>query len=477
MANVTLSSCAPFLGKTVKIFSIIVVSLLLSSGSTIPVNGQVADTEELRNRLIDVTKGLNAAALRRSTDDANFNSYQSKAFFRLSQQVGVNTFTDAKIAQYYALYCIYSATNAVANEITNDDVRFQNITMPGWFVATNWWNETNVDPCGTTIITLANGTSEVSATTTLTAKTFDGWHGVSCDAEGRIVALELYDNILTGKWPVEIVLLSSDGPFSTGAGNLKKLDLYENEFLSNGGNSSWMSDLGSNMTTIIVEGTSFSGDIPVLPKNLINFNIRNAFYTGGFADDKFILLSQLNYLNLDGNMFNASIPALLSELPDLEYVYMSDSFLTGDLSPLEGSSAMKEFWADGNPGLTGPLYSWLGNITTLASVSLAYNNLTGSVPIEIGNLIKMEQMWLQNNNLSGTVPTELGKLVKLHHLELESNAFTGFVLASICQRTEFPQTLKTLGADCFDDNFFCPCCTCCDVIECLAGITRSPTTR
>ena len=225
-----------------------------------------------------------------------------------------------------------------------------------------------------------------------------------------------------------------------------------------------------------MEGTGFSGDIPLLPENLINFNIKNAFYTGGLTDDSFFLSSQLNYLNLDGNMFNTSIPSILSQLPDLEYVYMSDSFLIGDLSPLEGSPAIKEFWADANYGLTGPLYSWLGSLTTLASLSLAYNNLTGSIPIEFGNFSEMEQIWLQSNSLVGTVPTELGKLVKLRHLELEENAFTGFVDASICEKTEFPRTLQTLGADCFDENFFCPCCTCCDIAECVAGVSRLPPT-
>lgn len=442
------------------------------SDETIVVTAQMFDIETLRGRVIDATKGLNEVALQGFIDDDNFTSYQSKAFLRLSQQVGVNGFTDAKIAQYYALYCIYFATNAAANEITDGDIRFENITMPEWFVARHWKDETNIDPCGVSVITPTNDTSETSIATALSVTVVGGWYGVTCDAEQRVIALDLNDNFLTGTWPEEIVLLASDGPFSTGAGNLEKLDLYQNEFLTNGGDSSWISDLGSNMTTILLEGTGFNGDIPLLPENLVNFNIRNAFYTGGLTDDNFVLASQLNYLDLDGNMFNVSIPAILSELPDLEYIYMSDNLLVGDLSPLEGSPAIKEFWADANPGLTGPLYSWLGNMTTLASLSLAYNNLTGSIPVEFGNLIAMEQMWLQFNSLIGTVPTELGKMAKLRHLELESNALTGYVHAPICILTESLH-LKTLGVDCND--VFCPCCTCCNLTECVAG-ARSPST-
>lgn len=222
--------------------------------------------------------------------------------------------------------------------------------------------------------------------------------------------------------------------------------------------------------TIILEDTGFGGDIPLFPENLSGFNARNAFFTSGFDDSTFELSDQLNYLNLEGNLLNTTIPSILSELPDLEYLHLSDNFLLGDLSPLEGSSALKEFWADGNPGLSGPLYPWLGNITSLASLSLAYNKLTGTIPVELGNLTDMQQLWLQFNNLTGTIPIELGNMLQLKHLELEANSFTGFVHASICQKTEFPyETLKVVGADCFDDNFFCPCCTCCTLEECVAG--------
>jgi hypothetical protein len=60
--------------------------------------------------------------------------------------------------------------------------------------------------------------------------------------------INLFENSLTGIWPAEVKLLAADGPFSTGAGNLSQIDLFRNEFLSNGGDSSWMSDLGSSIS-------------------------------------------------------------------------------------------------------------------------------------------------------------------------------------------------------------------------------------
>ena len=237
----------PSLRKTVCALLLVTASLLLASDMRIIVNAQSVDVDALKIRVIGVTKGLNAANL--LINDTNTTSYQSKAFLQLARQEHVDGFTDAKIAQYYALYCIFYATNAVANEITESDDRFENITMPEWVETTNW-KIVNVDPCGNTMIDTVDNTTGTSIATTLSTMTTDGWKGVTCDAEGRVVTLEFYDNFLTGTWPEETVLLAYDGPFSTGAGALELLDLYDNEFLSNGGDSSWMSDLGSNMSKL-----------------------------------------------------------------------------------------------------------------------------------------------------------------------------------------------------------------------------------
>lgn len=150
------------------------------------------------------------------------NSYQSQALLRVESQVGAAEFTDAKLTQYYALYCIYNATNRVPNPITENDPRFEGIPFPTWLISTGW-EETNLDPC-------------------------DGWYGIGCDAQGRVSVIDLFENLLTGYFPPEVTMLSLDGPFATGAGNLFRIDLFENQFLWNNADNSWMTDLGSNMS-------------------------------------------------------------------------------------------------------------------------------------------------------------------------------------------------------------------------------------
>ena len=189
--------------------------LLLLTGLA---SAQTTDFDALQTRLDQSIFGLNTAKF------ADASAYQTQALQRTSQQIGVDDFTDSKLVQYYSLYCIYYATYAVPNDITDADPRFVGIVFPHWLIYHNW-DKVDVDPCS-------------------------GWHGITCDSEGRVTHIDLYENTLTGHWPEEVKLLAADGPFSTGAGNLVQIDLFRNEFLMNGGDSSWMSSLGSNISTL-----------------------------------------------------------------------------------------------------------------------------------------------------------------------------------------------------------------------------------
>lgn len=407
-----------------------------------PTPAPVAPPTEAPTEAMSVTQQrLLPFAVNGGTEFQDTTSYQYKALKQTEAQVGVEGFTDEKLTQYYALYCIFFATNGVPNVITDADPRFIGIPFPEWKRTDNW-EETTVDPC-------------------------DGWLGIRCDGEGRVSIVDLFDNQLTGSFPFEVVLLSLDGPFATGGGNLYRLDLFKNEFAYNGGDSSWMTDLGSNMTTIIAEETSFTGDIPRLPDFIVNFDIAFAFYTGGLEDANFVGLDNLRFLDLDGNAFNSTVPAALGSLPNLEFLYLSDSFLNGDLSWMEGMSAIRELWIDTNPGVGGPIFDFIGDITTLESWSMTFNSLTGTLPTTLGNLSNMKQMWLYANQLTGTIPTELGSIPRMRILQLEGNSFTGSMPNEICAAVLFPfEIIETLGADCEDPNFECSCCTCCSVLEC-----------
>lgn len=219
--------------------------------------------------------------------------------------------------------------------------------------------------------------------------------------------------------------------------------------------------------TLIAEETSFSGDIPRLPPNLVNFDISFAFFTGGLTDANFQGINTLNFVDLDGNAFNTTVPSVFGTLPNLQFLYLSDSFISGDLSFTQGMTAMRELWIDTNPGLSGPLFDYIGDISTLESLSITFSSLTGTIPSSFGNLSVMLQMWLYSNMLTGPVPPQLGNLKAMAILQVEGNMLTGTMPPEVCANTMFPsQVLQVLGADCEDPGFTCTCCTCCSVTEC-----------
>jgi hypothetical protein len=382
-------------------------------------------------------------------------SYQSKALARREEQVGIENMTVAKTAQYYSLYCIYNATNKVPNVITDADVRFDMIAVfPDWRTATGW-EENDVDPC-------------------------DGWFGITC-LNGQVRTIDLFGNILTGAWPPEASLLAADGERSTGAGRIFRVDLFDNEFLFNNFDNSWMTFLGSELgkfrwkneycahfycdliillsyTLMVAEylyfqQTAFAGDLAKFPPNLYEIDFSFTLITGGLTDEVWGGLNNLNWALLEGNAFNNSVPAAFGDMLNLEFLYISDSFISGDLSYMEGMPKIVEHWIDVNPGLGGPVFSFIGALSTLQSFSVTQSALAGQLPTELGNLDNMVQMWFYANSLTGQIPSELGNLSKMVLLQLEGNAFTGSMPTEVCDNVGFLSPLLTLGADCLDPNF------------------------
>ncbi len=151
------------------------------------------------------------------------SSYQWLALQRVEEQVGAEDMSDVKLLQYYVLYCIFESTNAKSNEFIKQSRAFgdDESDIPGWTI-TSGWMENDLDPC------------------------LGEWYGILCD-EDQIVNVDLFDNGLTGNFAPEIKLLAGDGFYSTGAGNLVSLDIFNNQLLSNNGDNSWIADLGSGL--------------------------------------------------------------------------------------------------------------------------------------------------------------------------------------------------------------------------------------
>ncbi len=223
---------------------------------------------------------------------------------------------------------------------------------------------------------------------------------------------------------------------------------------------------------LLLQQTSFGGNLGKLPPNLVEFDCSYTLMSGGLIDDVFTGLNRLKYASLDGNFFNATVPKVLGQLPALEYLYIADSAIRGDLSYMKGGMPkIVEHWIDSNPLLIGTIPVEVNRLSTLRSLSLSYNGLSGSIPKQFGALSNLQYLWLIENSLSGSIPTELGQLRRLNTLQLEGNQLTGTMPSQVCANYDGGvfQPLKAVGADCSSHSggsVQCSCCTCCSYSDC-----------
>lgn len=191
-----------------------------------------------------------------------------------------------------------------------------------------------------------------------------------------------------------------------------------------------------------------------LPSNLEQLDCSFTFISGGFVDSTFAGLDNLVFAEVSGNAYNQSVPNVLGSLPNLEELFISESFVTGDLSYMQGGMPSILFhFIDFNPELGGGLPTILGSFDTLQLLSVSFNDIVGTLPPEIGNLPDVEGLFFIGNRLTGQIPPEYSEPQALTALRVEGNEFTGIMPDEICALVGPFLRLTQLGADCDDPNF------------------------
>ena len=187
----------------------------------------------------------------------------------------------------------------------------------------------------------------------LTDKPLSTWYGVTADRIGRVKALSLDNNNLTGPLPDPSALI--------------------------------------NLTYLTLGYNNLTGPLPDLSAliNLTSLYLRGIQLTGQISD--LSLPASVGTLYLDGNRLTGPIPDLsaLSNLTDLN---LRDNQLTGTIP------------------------TTLGNHPYLGELILTNNQLTGTIPTTLGNLLYLNYLYLSGNALSGCIPAEL-RIVRNSDLE------------------------------------------------------------
>lgn len=114
----------------------------------------------------------------------------------------------------------------------------------------------------------------------------------------------------------------------------------------------------------------------------------------------------LSTMSAPGNAISGSLPESLYRL-DVWDLYLSDNFITGELS--ENKSALKNlrFLRLQNNDLTGALPQGLSNLRNLRRLHLEGNQFSGAFPEGIADLPSLDIIDVRDNQLMGCLPEDL----------------------------------------------------------------------
>ena len=280
-----------------------------------------------------------------------------------------------------------------------------------------------------------------------------GWHGVSADTLGRVTALDLSGNGLTGKLPRNLGEMSElvrlrigdntlSGRLPLSLTGLPLLELhYEDTQLCAAPDASfraWLDAIASH------EGTG----LPCAP--LSDREILEALYetTNGPEwrnNENWLTGAELGTwhgvrvdhegrvvaLRLFANNLHGTLPRELGKLTQLRSLSLARTRLEGTIPPELGELAnLTSLWLY-TTALKGAIPPELGNLGNLEELGLFSNNLTGTIPSELGNLGKLGRLILAQNDLEGAIPPELGNLSRLLRLNLGDNGLSGTIPAEL----------------------------------------------
>ncbi|KAI8533893.1 hypothetical protein RHMOL_Rhmol10G0045800 [Rhododendron molle] len=150
------------------------------------------------------------------------------------------------------------------------------------------------------------------------------------------------------------------------------------------------------------------------------------------ADMNWSSLPNLEYLDLSNSYVTGGIPVEIGTLSKLTHLDLSlNDNLQNILPPTLGNLTELVHLDLSRTHIGGPIPSFIGNWRNLIHLDLNSNNLNGSIPLEIWNLKNLVEMDLSFNNLRGSIPSSIGHLSNLAYLYLGSNQLNGPIPSSI----------------------------------------------
>ena len=164
------------------------------------------------------------------------------------------------------------------------------------------------------------GANWTNNTNWLSNEALSEWRGVTANADGRVTALRLVENALSGEIPAEL-------------GNLTNLQVLS--FSINTLSGEIPAELGrlTNLQILSLSANGLSGKIPAELGDLANLQRLDLLQNelSGEIPEELENLANLERLYLHRNKLSGEIPAELGDLANLEFLYLNENMLSGEI--------------------------------------------------------------------------------------------------------------------------------------------------
>ncbi|PKA47483.1 Receptor-like protein kinase HSL1 [Apostasia shenzhenica] len=240
--------------------------------------------------------------------------------------------------------------------------------------------------------------------------------GITCNAHGIVVGIDLSSWSLTGNFPAGICSALPElrglrlgfndirSGFPAGVLNCSHLEEFN---LTSSGVTGAVPDLSGlqSLRSLDLSNNLFSGDFPLSVINLTNLEIVDFNQNPGF------------------NIWR--LPEAVTGMKKLRVLILSTTSMRGEIPPwIANMTWLTDLELSGNL-LVGRIPATIGRMENLRLLELYYNELEGEIPEDLGNLSKLIDIDLSVNQLTGEIPQSLCRLPELGVLQLYSNSLTG----------------------------------------------------